>query len=53
MRNLLQLAAIFTIATAASTHAQITNPDKLVARPPRNPALRAQPPAEDLQWLWQ
>lgn len=53
MRNLLQLAAIFTIATAAATHAQITNPDKLVARPPRNPALRAQPPAEDLQWLWQ
>lgn len=53
MRNLLKLAAIFTIATAAATHAQITNPDKLVARPPRNPALRAQPPAEDLQWLWQ
>jgi hypothetical protein len=54
MRKLLQLATFLLLTGAAATHAQITNPDNLVAPAPRNPALRQQrPDTQDLQWLWQ
>lgn len=53
MRTPLQLAAValLTVSTAA-LRAQITNPDQLVAPPPRNPAHAPIRPADDLQWLW-
>ncbi len=50
-RHILQLGfALFFIATAS---AQITNPDKLVAPLPRNPAVSRPHLAADDQWLWQ
>ena len=53
MRRTLQLAAALLLLTAASSGAQITNPDKLVGHPPANPAGRAHmKPADDLQWIW-
>jgi hypothetical protein len=53
MRRTLQLAAIALLATAAaSTRAQITNPDKLTAPPPPNPLQRPIHPVDALQWLW-
>ena len=54
MRTLLQLATLsLLIAIGATTHAQITNPDNLVAPPPQNPARHAPAkPADDLQYLW-
>jgi hypothetical protein len=55
MRRPFQLAAaalLFT--TAAALRAQITDPNKLVAPPPRNPARAADTqPTDNLQWLWQ
>ena len=54
MRTTLQLAAIFLLTGATATRAQITNPDNLVAPPPKPPQIRQQQPAnDDLQWLWQ
>lgn len=54
MRITLHLAAVILLLGAATTHAQITNPDSLVAPPPRNPAQRqSKHPTDDLQWLWQ
>jgi hypothetical protein len=54
MRTLLQLATLSLLLGAATTRAQITNPDNLVAPPPRNPAQHhAIRPTDDLQWLWQ
>ncbi len=53
MRTLFQLAATILLITAATTQAQITNPDKLVAPPPRNPVLPRPQAEADLQWLWQ
>jgi hypothetical protein len=55
MRTLLQLAAALLLlgsSGAAATRAQVTNPDKLIAPPPRNPALRRPSSADNLQWLW-
>lgn len=47
------LALLSAAATCASAHAQIVDPDKLVAPAPRNPARHtAQAPLNDLQWLW-
>ncbi len=53
MRKLLQLAATLLLLTATTTRAQITNPDNLIAPPPRNPAQHAIKPTDNLQWLWQ
>jgi hypothetical protein len=53
MRTTLQLAATLLLLGAASTHAQITNPDNLIAPTPRNPARSTPQPTSDLQWLWQ
>ena len=52
MRTTLQLAATLLLI-GATTRAQITNPNTLIAPPPQSPA-RHQPvkPADDLQWLW-
>jgi hypothetical protein len=53
MRALLQLAATLLLTAAAvSTRAQISNPDDMVAHPPRNPAHGPIHAADDLQWLW-
>jgi hypothetical protein len=53
MRSLLQLAAILALTGVTITHAQITNPNTLVAPAPRNPAHTAPRDTPDLQWLWQ
>jgi len=53
MRTLLQLGAALLLLGAATTHAQITNPDNLIAPPPRNPARSTPRATDDLQWLWQ
>jgi len=54
MRTILQLAATLLLTGAATAHAQITDPDNLIAPPPKPPATRqASQPADDLQWLWQ
>ena len=52
MRKLLQFAALLFLAGACTTHAQITNPDKLVAPPPRPPQISDGPAEDNLQWLW-
>jgi hypothetical protein len=55
MRHTLHLAAALLLLGflgATTTRAQITNPNNLVAPPPRNPALHRPAPADDLQWLW-
>lgn len=53
MRTLLQLAAVLLLLGATATRAQITNPDNLIAPPPRNPAQHAVKSVDNLQWLWQ
>ena len=55
MRTTIHLATLtLLIATGATTRAQITNPDNLIAPPPRHPAPhKPATPADDLQWLWQ
>jgi hypothetical protein len=53
MRRTLQFAALSLLLTAAAaTCAQITNPDTLVAPPPRNPARGPLKSIDNLQWLW-
>ena len=56
MRKVIQLAAVFLVtALAVSARAQISNPNDLVAPPPRNPANNHQRPTnlpDDLQWMW-
>jgi hypothetical protein len=52
MRTTLHLAALLII-TATTTRAQVSNPDKLIAPPPRNPAIQHTAPADNLQHLWQ
>jgi hypothetical protein len=54
MRRTLQLATLtLLLAAATSMRAQITNPDTLVAPPPRNPAhAPIVKPTDALQWLW-
>jgi len=55
MRHTLQLATLtLLLLIGATTRAQITNPDNLIAPPPQNPARHHQAaPTDDLQWLWQ
>jgi hypothetical protein len=54
MLRTLHLAAILLLTGAAATHAQITNPDALIAPPPTPPAIH-HPTAStsNFQWLWQ
>jgi hypothetical protein len=53
MRTTLQLAAVLLL-TVTTARAQITDPNNLIAPPPRNPAIqRVTPAADNLQWLWQ
>jgi len=55
MRTTLQLAAallLFGSLGATTTRAQVTDPNKLIAPPPRNPALHRPSSADNLQWLW-
>jgi hypothetical protein len=54
MRHSLHLAAALLLLIGATAHAQITNPDNLIAPTPRNPARARRPaPTDDLQYLWQ
>jgi len=53
MRHHLHLATLTLLLGAATTHAQITNPDALIGKPPAPPTrqhITATP--NDLQWLW-
>jgi hypothetical protein len=55
MRTFFQFAAVVLLAAAACSRAQISNPDDLVAKPPRNPAANHARPAnlpDDFQWMW-
>jgi hypothetical protein len=53
MRTTLHLATALLLIGATTTRAQITNPNNLIAPPPRNPAQHQTiHPADDLQWLW-
>lgn len=54
MRRFSQLAtASLLLLSGVAAHAQITNPDKLIAPPPGNPARTQRPKLEtDGQWLW-
>jgi len=54
MRHTLHLATLtLLLFIGATTRAQITNPDNLIAPPPPNPARPQQvKPTDDLQWLW-
>ena len=53
MRCTLQLAlALLLTMGTVSLRAQITNPDTLVAHPPRNPAHGPIQPVDNLQWVW-
>jgi hypothetical protein len=52
MRTTLHLAAA-VLLTATYAHAQNNTPDRLIAPPPRNPAIHRPAPADDLQYLWQ
>lgn len=54
MRTTIHLAAVLLLLGATTTHAQINNPNNLIAPPPTNPAQHQTiHPADDLQWLWQ
>jgi len=56
MRTTLHLAATLLllgcIGAATTTRAQVSDPNKLIAPPPRNPAIHRTAPADNLQWLW-
>ena len=53
MRTTLHLATTLLLIGATTTHAQITNPDTLIGRPPAPPTHQQSTPSTDLQWLWQ
>jgi hypothetical protein len=53
MRTSLQLAAALLLIGAATTHAQVSNPDKLVGRPPQPPTRQVPQITDDMQWIWQ
>ena len=53
MRTALQLAATLLLTGAATIRAQVTNPDKLIGKPPQPPTHQTPKPTDDLQWLWQ
>lgn len=54
MRHSLHLVVLNAALAATAAHAQIINPDKLVAPAPPNPARHyEQRHKHDLQWLWQ
>lgn len=62
MRNYRKLAAALALSSMAAVcaslsipaHAQIEDPNKLIASAPRNPAHHYdQAPLNDLQWMWQ
>ena len=53
MRATLHLAAAFLLLTATTTRAQVSDPNKLIAPAPRNPAIQHIAPADNLQYLWQ
>jgi hypothetical protein len=53
-RTLLKLAALLLLTGAATTHAQVYNPDNLVGKaPPQSVQQHPKPAIDDMQWLWQ
>ena len=54
MRSFFQLAAAGLLSGVVAAGAQITNPDTLIAPPPKPPAQHQRPGtmSTDLQWLW-
>jgi hypothetical protein len=55
MHRLFQFVAFALLTAAACAHAQISNPDDLVAPAPKNPAASHARPTnlpDDLQWMW-
>src|SRR5580658_7409179 len=55
MKFFYQLAAALLLSAAAGACAQISNPNDLVAPPPRNPAQNHARPTnlpDNLQWMW-
>jgi hypothetical protein len=53
MRHYLHLAALLLSTGAATTHAQVFNPDNLIGKPPAPPTHYQAAPSNNLQWLWQ
>jgi hypothetical protein len=56
MRTTLHLATLLLlgcIGAATTTRAQVSDPNNLIAPPPRNPAIQHIAPADNLQYLWQ
>ena len=53
MRTYLHLAATLLLTGAATTHAQVFNPDNLIGKPPAPPTHYQGAPSDNLQWLWQ
>jgi hypothetical protein len=54
MRTHPQLAITLLLLGAATTHAQVFNPDNLIGRPPAPPThTHTTTPNDNLQWLWQ
>jgi hypothetical protein len=53
MRHHLHLATLTLLLGATTTHAQITNPDTLIGKPPAPPTHARVSLTTDLQWLWQ
>jgi hypothetical protein len=53
MRHYLQLAATLLLLRAATTHAQVFDPDNLIGKPPAPPTHYQGAPSDNLQWLWQ
>jgi hypothetical protein len=54
MRKHLHLAAIVLLTgVATTTRAQVSDPNQLIAPPPRNPAIHRPAPADNLQYVWQ
>jgi len=53
MRTALHLATALLLLGATTTHAQITNPDTLIGKPPAPPTRQhITSNSDDLQWLW-
>ena len=54
MRHHFHLAAVLLLAIgAATTHAQVYNPDNLIGKPPAPPTHYQSKPSDNFQWLWQ
>jgi hypothetical protein len=53
MRKALQLAAALLLFGSVTAYAQVSNPDKLVGKPPQPHTRDVPQVTDDLQWLWE